>query len=109
MANCCFFNVSAGGLFEGGLFDEAPMGDAHVPDVSSIGDHSQPNAGAVAASIHDDSDEDMGDHFGGGPPSPMGGMRYEVFYLFFTNLPGWKYQGILLFLTETLILYFVYF
>lgn len=68
--------VSAGGLFEGGLFDEAPMGEVPVPEVSSINE--QQETGAVpgtAASVHDESDEDMGDHFGG-PASPMGGMRY---------------------------------
>ena len=68
----------AGGLFEGGLFDEAPMGEVPVPDVSSIGEQQEPNAAAVAPSVHDDSDDDMGDHFGGGPPSPMGGMRYVI-------------------------------
>lgn len=70
--------ILAGGLFEGGLFDEAPMGES-VPEVSSINE--QPEAGAVpgtATSVHDESDEDMGDHFGG-PPSPMGGMRYSLF------------------------------
>lgn len=64
---------TAGGLFEGGLFDEAPMGEVPVPDVSSMEEHKEPSAAAVATSVHD-SDEDMGDHFGG-PPSPMGGMR----------------------------------
>jgi hypothetical protein len=53
------------------------MGEVPVPDVSSIGEPQEPNAAAVAPSVHDDSDEDMGDHFGG-PPSPMGGMRYEI-------------------------------
>lgn len=70
----------AGGLFEGGLFDEAPMGEVPVPDVSSIGEHPEPNAAAVASSVHDDSDDDMGDHFGGAP-SPMGGMRYVILRL----------------------------
>ncbi|XP_001602260.2 double-strand-break repair protein rad21 homolog [Nasonia vitripennis] len=69
-------DMISGGLFEGGLFDEAPMGDVPVPDVSSIGEQQEPNAAAVAASVHDDSDEDMGDHFGG-PPSPMGGMSSD--------------------------------
>lgn len=50
------------------------MGDVPVPDVSSIGDVPEAPPAAVAASIHDESDDDMGDHFGG-PPSPMGGMR----------------------------------
>ncbi|XP_024871278.1 double-strand-break repair protein rad21 homolog [Temnothorax curvispinosus] len=70
-------DIISGGLFEGGLFDEAPMGEVPVPEVSSINE--QPEAGAppgAAASVHDDSDEDMGDHFGG-PASPMGGMSSD--------------------------------
>ncbi|XP_077258725.1 RAD21 cohesin complex component verthandi [Temnothorax americanus] len=70
-------DIISGGLFEGGLFDEAPMGEVPVPEVSSINE--QPEAGAApgaAASVHDDSDEDMGDHFGG-PTSPMGGMSSD--------------------------------
>lgn len=66
----------AGGLFEGGLFDEAPMGEVSVPEVSSM--EERPETGAApteSQSVHDDSDDDMGDHFGGGPSSPMGGMR----------------------------------
>lgn len=68
-------DIISGGLFEGGLFDEAPMGEVPVPEVSSISDQQEAvSAAAVtAASIHDDSDDDMGDHFGGAP-SPMGGM-----------------------------------
>lgn len=63
-------------MFEGGLFDEAPMGDVPVPEVSSIAEQQDAAAGAPPPpSIHDDSDDDMGDHFAG-PPSPMGGMRY---------------------------------
>lgn len=52
------------------------MGEVPVPEVSSISDQQEAvSAAAVtAASIHDDSDDDMGDHFGGAP-SPMGGMR----------------------------------
>ncbi|XP_011499866.1 PREDICTED: double-strand-break repair protein rad21-like protein 1 isoform X2 [Ceratosolen solmsi marchali] len=69
-------DMISGGLFEGGLFDEAPMGEVPVPDVSSIGEQQEPNAAAVAPSVHDDSDEDMGDHFGG-PPSPIGGMSSD--------------------------------
>lgn len=53
----------AGGLFEGGLFDEAPMSE--VPPVEHISE-SQP---APAA----ESDDEM-DHFGG-PPS-VGAARY---------------------------------
>ncbi|XP_043462432.1 double-strand-break repair protein rad21 homolog isoform X1 [Leptopilina heterotoma] len=70
-------DIISGGLFEGGLFDEAPMGEVPVPEVSSITDQQEAvSAAAVtAASIHNDSDDDdMGDHFGGGAPSPMGGM-----------------------------------
>lgn len=51
------------------------MGEVAVPEVSALSE--QPDAAAVAGaapSIHDDSDDDMGDHFGG-PASPMGGMR----------------------------------
>lgn len=67
--------VLAGGLFEGGLFDEAPMGEVPVPEVSSINEQQESGAApGTAASVHDESDEDMGDHFGG-PASPMGGMR----------------------------------
>ena len=53
------------------------MGEVPVPEVSSIAEQQDGVAAAAitAPSIHDDSDEDMGDHFGG-PPSPMGGMRY---------------------------------
>lgn len=58
-------NVAAGGLFEGGLFDEAPMGD--VPQVDHLTDSQQPQPASG------DSDDDM-DHFGG-PPS-VGGVRY---------------------------------
>ncbi|XP_058804130.1 double-strand-break repair protein rad21 homolog [Phymastichus coffea] len=68
-------DMISGGLFEGGLFDETPMGDVPVPDVSSMGDQQDPNAAAVATAP-DDSDEDMGDHFGG-PASPMGGMSSD--------------------------------
>ncbi|XP_011061140.1 PREDICTED: double-strand-break repair protein rad21 homolog [Acromyrmex echinatior] len=70
-------DIISGGLFEGGLFDEAPMGEVPVPEVSSINE--QQETGAVtgtAASVHDESDEDMGDHFGG-PASPMGGMSSD--------------------------------
>lgn len=73
-------NFIAGGLFEGGLFDEAPMGEVPVPEVSSITEQQEAVAAAsAAASVHDESDEDMGDHFGG-PPSPMGGMRYFIYW-----------------------------
>ncbi|XP_046435735.1 double-strand-break repair protein rad21 homolog [Neodiprion fabricii] len=66
-------DIISGGLFEGGLFDEAPMGEVAVPEVSAMGDQ-QDVAAAVGPPppTNEDSDEDMGDHFGG-PPSPMGG------------------------------------
>lgn len=65
----CFkiiFIFTAGGLFEGGLFDDAPMGD--VPPVDShITD-------PVPAASQDSDDDDDIDNFGG-PPS-VGGHRY---------------------------------
>lgn len=70
-------DIISGGLFEGGLFDETPMSEVPVPEVSSITE--QQDAGAApgtTASVHDESDEDMGDHFGG-PASPMGGMSSD--------------------------------
>ncbi|XP_020706770.1 double-strand-break repair protein rad21 homolog isoform X2 [Athalia rosae] len=70
-------DIISGGLFEGGLFDEAPMGEVAVPEVSTLSEQQEVAAAAGAPpAIHDDSDEDMGDHFGG-PPSPMGGMSSE--------------------------------
>lgn len=55
-------------MFEGGLFDDAPMGE--VPPVDShISD-------SVPPPSHDSDDDDM-DNFGG-PPS-VGGMRYAYF------------------------------
>lgn len=70
-------DIIAGGLFEGGLFDEAPMGEVPVPEVSSITEQQDTGtAPGTAASVHDESDEDMGDHFGG-PGSPMGGMSTD--------------------------------
>lgn len=61
------------------------MGEVPIPEVSSINE--QQEAGTVtgtAASVHDESDEDMGDHFGG-PASPMGGMRYLSFFKNYNN------------------------
>lgn len=55
----------AGGLFEGGLFDDTPMAEIRPPEVSAI------EATPVAEAP--DSDDDM-DRFGG-PPS-VGGARY---------------------------------
>lgn len=71
----CFVQFTAGGLFEGGLFDEAPMGEVPVPEVSAVAEPQEP--GAVPGpppSVHDESEDEMGDRFGG-PPSPMGGSR----------------------------------
>jgi hypothetical protein len=63
-------------LFEGGLFDDAPM-PAEVPvvETSSIQQAEEPEKPSEEAAIHD-SDDDMGDHFGG-PPS-VGGQRYFI-------------------------------
>lgn len=70
-------DIISGGLFEGGLFDEAPMGEVPVPEVSAISEQPEVPASAGAVpSVHDESDEDMGDHFGG-PSSPMGGMSSD--------------------------------
>lgn len=62
-------------MFEGGLFDEAPMGEVPVPEVSAVAETQEP--GVVSGgppSVHDESEEEMGDRFGG-PSSPMDGMR----------------------------------
>lgn len=76
----------AGGLFEGGLFDDAPMGEVSSVAEPSIVDDGVINGRqsvaasriSVAASVRDDnqieSDDDLDDRFGG-PPS-MGGQRY---------------------------------
>ena len=77
-------------MFEGGLFDEAPMGEVPVPEVSSIAEQQDTTTAATAPSIHDDSDDDMGDHFGGAP-SPMGGMRY--IFSFYAQSPRVWYFG----------------
>lgn len=69
------FFYLAGGLFEGGLFDEAPMGEVPVPEVSTVTEAQEPSVvPGGPPSVHDESEEEMGDRFGG-PPSPMGGMR----------------------------------
>lgn len=58
------------------------MGEVPVPEVSSITEQQEAGANPNgAASVHDESDEDMGDHFGG-PASPMGGMRYLLLCIF---------------------------
>ncbi|XP_069700024.1 double-strand-break repair protein rad21 homolog isoform X2 [Periplaneta americana] len=64
-------DIIAGGLFEGGLFDDAPM-PAEVPAVetSAVQQVEEPEKPAEEAAPHD-SDDDMGDHFGG-PPSVGG-------------------------------------
>lgn len=60
------------------------MGEVPVPEVSSITEQQESGAApGTAASVHDESDEDMGDHFGG-PASPMGGMRYLFILIYFT-------------------------
>ncbi|KAK0181818.1 hypothetical protein PV327_000012 [Microctonus hyperodae] len=71
-------DIISGGLFEGGLFDEAPMGEVSVPEVSTLSEQQNPtNVISGTSMAHDESDEDMGDHFGGGPSSPMGGMSSD--------------------------------
>lgn len=65
--------LAAGGLFEGGLFDDAP--DVPPVDTSSVlrtGDMDG-TMGVPAVPAPDSDDDD--DHFGG-PPS-IGGHRYE--------------------------------
>ena len=62
-------DIIAGGLFEGGLFDDAPMGDVTSVDTSSL--LQGVNLGhdkdlSVARDL--DSDDDMGDHYDA-PPS----------------------------------------
>ncbi|XP_076239428.1 RAD21 cohesin complex component verthandi [Calliopsis andreniformis] len=70
-------DIISGGLFEGGLFDEAPMGEVPVPEVSAVTEPQEPGAVPGAApSVHDESEEEMGDRFGG-PPSPMGGVSSD--------------------------------
>lgn len=70
---CHCFISTAGGLFEGGLFDDAPM-PAEVPvvETSSVQQADETEKLPEEANVHD-SDDDMGDHFGG-PPS-VGGQR----------------------------------
>lgn len=70
-------DIISGGLFEGGLFDEAPMGEVPVPEVSAVTETQEPGVVAGAPpSVHDESEEEMGDRFGG-PSSPMGGMSSD--------------------------------
>ncbi|XP_017878387.1 double-strand-break repair protein rad21-like protein 1 [Ceratina calcarata] len=69
-------DIISGGLFEGGLFDEAPMGEVPVPEVSAITETQEPGVVPAAPSVHDESEEEMGDRFGGSA-SPMGGMSSD--------------------------------
>lgn len=51
------------------------MGEVPVPEVSAATETQE--SGVVSGgppSVHDESEEEMGDRFGG-PPSPMDGMR----------------------------------
>lgn len=66
-----FLNVG-GGLFEGGLFDDAPMGEVPAVESSSVmgvSNVDQPLESVPAP--HNDSDDDDGRHFDG-PPSDGG-------------------------------------
>ncbi|XP_063991538.1 double-strand-break repair protein rad21 homolog [Diachasmimorpha longicaudata] len=69
-------DIISGGLFEGGLFDETPMGEVPVPESSGISEAPGTSLPTPAVASADESDDDMGDHFGG-PPSPMGGMSSD--------------------------------
>lgn len=68
----CITYIAGGGLFEGGLFDDAPMG-GEVTSVDTGADlrSGGVDQGGLDAVPHPDSDDD--DHFGG-PPS-LGGHR----------------------------------
>ncbi|KAF7992332.1 hypothetical protein HCN44_001657 [Aphidius gifuensis] len=73
-------DMISGGLFEGGLFDEAPMPETSNTDIDHITEQ-QDNNKIIAPgeqSVRDDSDDEIGDHFGGMPVgSPMGGMSSD--------------------------------
>lgn len=84
-------DIISGGLFEGGLFDEAPMGEVPVPEVSAIAEQEVAVSGAPP-SVHEESDEDMGDHFGG-PPSPMGGIISDESRPASPVVPGEEIEG----------------
>ncbi|KAK7864948.1 hypothetical protein R5R35_004933 [Gryllus longicercus] len=63
-------DIIAGGLFEGGLFDDAPMpGEVPAVETSTTPVQPEPEKPAEEIAAHD-SDDDM-DHFGG-PPSVGG-------------------------------------
>lgn len=64
-------DMISAGLFEGGLFDEAPMPETSGPDVNQMSQQQESNEVVPGAlSLRDDSDDDMSDHFGG---ASMGG------------------------------------
>ncbi|XP_066992862.2 double-strand-break repair protein rad21 homolog isoform X2 [Anabrus simplex] len=65
-----------GGLFEGGLFDDAPMPPEVPPVEAATVQPVQESEKPVEEAAGHDSDEDMGDHFGG-PPS-VGGHSTDV-------------------------------
>ncbi|KAF4517603.1 hypothetical protein B566_EDAN008592 [Ephemera danica] len=83
-------DIIGGGLFEGGLFDDAPLGGPDLPPEGSSVQEEAARAAAAAAALlgvasgsgskdmtasaahSDDSDDDGMDHYGGAP-SPMGG------------------------------------
>ncbi|KAK1134970.1 hypothetical protein K0M31_007736 [Melipona bicolor] len=86
-------DIISGGLFEGGLFDEAPMGEVPVPEVSAVTETQEP--GVVSGgppSVHDESEEEMGDRFGG-PPSPMDGMSTDESRPVSPAAPGEEIEG----------------
>jgi len=59
-------DIIAGGLFEGGLFDDAPMGDVPPVETSSVIRQAGVDGGLDGVPPPDSDDDD--DHFGG-PPS----------------------------------------
>ncbi|KDR16555.1 double-strand-break repair protein rad21 homolog isoform X2 [Zootermopsis nevadensis] len=69
-------DITAGGLFEGGLFDDAPMpAEIAAAESSSIQQAEEAEKPLEDAAVHD-SDDDIGDHFGG-PPS-VGGQSVDA-------------------------------
>ncbi|XP_003689657.1 double-strand-break repair protein rad21 homolog [Apis florea] len=86
-------DIISGGLFEGGLFDEAPMGEVPVPEVSTVTEAQEPSVvPGGPPSVHDESEEEMGDRFGG-PPSPMGGMSTDESRPVSPAAPGEEIEG----------------
>ncbi|KAE8746795.1 hypothetical protein FOCC_FOCC006543 [Frankliniella occidentalis] len=62
-------DIISGGLFEGGLFDDAPMGDVNSVDTSSLLQNvNLAHDKDLAVGRDLDSDDDMGDHYDA-PPS----------------------------------------